>query len=164
MATPRITIWAISILVAGGLAFGSYTLVTRSQEKECGLCRRPLRRELAVTAEIGGARRRVCCPRCAITEGNQQKKSVRLIQVRDYPTGNALDPAKAFYVDGSRAMACDHDAMMMDESKHGASLTFDRCSPGTFAFARKQDADAFVAQNGGAMLTLEQLMSEVRYK
>ena len=46
-------------------------------------------------------------------------------------------------------MACSHDAMHMDEMKHGEDLAFDRCSPGAFAFAKKEDAEAFVAQNGG---------------
>jgi nitrous oxide reductase accessory protein NosL len=41
-------------------------------------------------------------------------------------------------------------------------VTFDRCSPGAFAFARKEDAQAFIAQNGGQLLSLEQLLGEAK--
>ena len=41
----------------------------------------------------------------------------------------------------------------MDEMKQAEQLAFDRCSPGTFAFATREDAEAFVAQNGGRFLT-----------
>ena len=115
-------------------------------------------------AEVGGQRRHVCCARCAITEALQEKKPVRLIEVRDYPTGAILKPERALFVDGSRAMACDHDMLRMDQTKQPQELAFDRCSPGTFAFSRKEDADAFVAQNGGVVKTLPQLLSEVRFK
>jgi hypothetical protein len=152
------------VAVAAVLSFGWYFAMHRSLEKECGLCGRPLRKELTVIAEVGGLRRHVCCARCAITEANQEKKPVRFIEVSDYPTGTSLSPERAFFVEGSRAKACEHDMMKMDEMKQPQELAFDRCSPGTFAFARKQDADAFIAQNGGTVLTLQQLMSEVRFK
>jgi hypothetical protein len=152
------------VVIIGVLSFGWFYTMHSSQDKVCGLCGRPLHKELTVIAEIGGQRRNVCCARCAITESNQEKKPVRLIEVRDYPTGATLKPDGAFFVDGSRAKACDHDMMMVDQMKQPQQLAFDRCSPGTFAFARKQDADAFIAQNGGAVLTLQQLMNEVSFK
>jgi nitrous oxide reductase accessory protein NosL len=52
----------------------------------------------------------------------------------------------------------------MGEHKNMPDMVFDRCSPGTLAFASKPEADAFVAQNGGAVLSFNQLMSEARYQ
>jgi hypothetical protein len=52
--------------------------------------------------------------------------------------------------------------MRMDEMKHGEDLAFDRCSPGAFAFAKKEDAEAFIAQNGGQILSMEQLLGEAK--
>jgi hypothetical protein len=163
MAAHRYRLWILGVVVTAVLSFGWYYAMHSALEKECGFCGRPLKKDLTVIAEVGGHRRHVCCARCAITEANQEKKPVRYIEVRDYPTGAALNPEKAFFVDASRAKACDHDMMMMDQTKRPQELAFDRCSPGTFAFARKEDADAFIAQNGGTILTLQQLMSEVRF-
>ena len=164
MAAHHYRSWILGIVLISAAAFAWYSALDRLSAKQCGLCRRPLRKELTVIAEVGGKRRHVCCARCAITEANQEKRPVRFIEVRDYPTGAALKPERAFYVDGSRAMACDHDMLRMDQTKEPQELAFDRCSPGTFAFSRKEDADAFIAHNGGVVKTLTQLLSEVRYK
>ena len=117
-----------------------------------------------VTAEIGGKTAEVCCARCAITEANQEHKPLRLLEVHDYPTGKAVVPEKAWFVEGSRAMACMHDAMRMDDMKGTDELTYDRCSPGTFSFQNKPDADAFIAKNGGSVVSYSQLMSEARFQ
>ena len=87
---------------------------------------------------------------------------MRFISVRDYSTAKMIDPAQAYYVNQSRALACSHDTMHMDEMKRGEDLAFDRCSPGAFAFAKKEDAEAFVAENGGQILSMEQLLGEAK--
>jgi hypothetical protein len=152
------SIYGVAILAV--LALGG-TLAYRSIQHRtatfCGYCQRPISPRLAVMAEIGGETRRVCCARCAVSESVQEKKRVRLISVTDYTTGVTLDPAKAWFVDGSRAIACNHD-MSMDESKHPQQLAYDRCSPGAFAFARKADAEAFIDKNGGVLLDLAGMM------
>jgi hypothetical protein len=61
-------------------------------------------------------------------------------------------------------MACDHDAMRMNEMKGTDPMAYDRCSPGTFSFADKQVADAFVTQNGGSVISFTQLMSEAKFQ
>ena len=165
MTSRRNTFVVFGSAVILVLAFSWYFTTHRPLEENCQFCRRPLKRELVVTAEIAGKEMHVCCTRCAITEANQEKKPLRLVEVRDYPTGNAVEPEKAVYVENAHAIACDHDAMkMINEMKQTETLAFDRCSPGTFAFARRQDADEFVARNGGKILTLAQLMSEVKAK
>ena len=87
-----------------------------------------------------------------------------LIEVHDYRTGKGILPANAWFVEGSRVIVCEHGMANMGEHKNMPDMVFDRCSPGTLAFASKPEADAFVAQNGGAVLSFNQLMSEARYQ
>jgi hypothetical protein len=164
MNTQRLALAGVLLVVAGAAGFGWYRFAVRPAPVVCGYCNRQLHSNLTVTAEIAGKRAQVCCARCAITEANQQRKPLRLITVHDYRTGRAIEPANAWFVEGSRAMACDHDAMRMNEMKGTEELAFDRCSPGTVAFLKRQDADDFTSQNGGAVLSLGQLMSEAHFQ
>ena len=111
-----------------------------------------------VIAEIGGRREHVCCAHCAVTEGIQEHKRVRLIEVTDYTSGRKLDPGGAWYVDGSRIVACTHDMTRMGEMKEIQQAEFDRCSPGTFAFGTREEAKGFVAKNGGSIRSMEELL------
>lgn len=149
-----------TVVVIAMLAVGGYEWNQSRNPQVCGFCRRPLQDKLWVLAEVGGQRRRVCCPQCAVSEARQEQRAVRLIMVHDYISGREIDPQQAWYVNGSRAVACSHDGMRMDEMKRSEALAFDRCSPGAFAFAKKEDAQVFVTQNGGQLLTLEQLLGE----
>jgi hypothetical protein len=164
MKTRRIVLTGILLIVAGAAAFGWFRFVAYPTPVVCGYCNRPLHANSMVTAEIAGKRTQVCCARCAISEANQQHKPIRLIEVHDYRTGKGLSPANALFVEGSRVIVCEHDRSHMGEHKDMPDMVFDRCSPGTLAFASKQDADAFVAQNGGTVLSFNQLMSEAHYQ
>jgi hypothetical protein len=89
---------------------------------------------------------------------------VRLIEVTDYVSGQSLNPQEAWYVDGSRVVACEHKMTRTDEMKQPGQLMFDRCSPGTFAFRERTAADAFAADNGGVVLGMAQFLGEVQPK
>lgn len=151
-----------TLIVLALLAVGGYEWKQSRTPEACGFCQRPLHDKLWVIAEIDGQRRRVCCPQCAVSESRQEQKPVRLVMVHDYVSGREIDPQQAWYVNGSRAIACSHDGMRMDEMKHGESLAFDRCSPGAFAFAKKDDAISFIARNGGQLQSLQQLLGEAQ--
>lgn len=151
-----------TLVVLALLAVGGYEWKQSRTPQVCGFCQRPLYDKLWVIAEIDGQPRQVCCPQCAVSESRQEHKPVRLVMVHDYVSGRELDPQQAWYVNGSRAIACSHEGMRMDEMKHSETLAFDRCSPGAFAFATKDDALSFIAQNGGQLLTLQQLLGEAR--
>ncbi len=155
-----IAVVVLLVIVAGLLISGEW-LVKRRSETVCGFCNRPIQPNLGVIAEVGGRQRRVCCARCAISEARQEGKPLRLISVTDYASGKPIAPASAWYVEDSRVVACNHDMAMMDEMKHAQPLSFDRCSPGTFAFAQLEDAQAFVANNGGVVRRLEEMLGEV---
>ena len=148
------------IVVLAMLGLGWYEYREFRTPQSCGFCQRPLQDRLRVVVEIGGQRKEACCPQCAVSESRQEHKAVRFISVRDYSTAKVIDPAQAYYVNQSRALACSHDGMHMDEMKHTEDLAFDRCSPGAFAFAKKEDAEVFIAQNGGQILSMEQLLAE----
>ncbi len=151
-----LTLVALAALLAGG-----YSLMKHRDEAVCGICQRHIHPEARVIADIGGHRRTVCCAHCAITEGRQEGQPVRLIEVTDFPTGQRLKPEEAWYVDGSRVVACEHDMAKMNEMKQAAQVSFDRCSPGTFAFRDRKAAEDFVAANGGVVLRLPDLLREV---
>lgn len=159
--TKRTWITTAVLVVMAGLVAAGYRVMANREETFCGFCHRDIHPNSKVVAEIDGRRRTVCCARCALNEGLQEKKPVRLISVTDYVSGGSLAPEKAYFVDGSRKVLCAHDAAMVDESKHVEQMTFDRCFPGTYAFARREDAEAFVRENGGTVLQLEKLMQEV---
>lgn len=151
---------AVLVVLAGLVAVG-YRVMANREDTFCGFCHRSIHLNTKVTAEIDGRRRTVCCARCAISEAYQEKKPLRLIAVTDYVSSKSLDPEQAYFVDGSRKVLCAHDEAMVDESKHAQQMTFDRCFPGTYAFAHREDAEAFVQENGGTVLRLQKLMQGV---
>ncbi len=152
----------LALLVLAGLFAGGYSLVHRRSETVCGFCQRHINPRSRVVAQVGAERRTVCCAHCAVTEARQQHQPLRLIEVTDYPTGSKVNPEQAWYVDGSRVVACEHDMARMDVTKHAEQLAFDRCSPGTFAFRERKAAEAFVEQNGGVLRRLPELLAEAQ--
>ena len=164
MNMRRVAFVLILLVVAGAVTFGWYKYVAHPASVACGYCSRPLHANLAVTAEIAGKRTQACCPRCAISEANQEHRSLRLITVHDYASGRPISPDGAWFVEGGSVMACEHESMPMNEMKGTDAMAFDRCTPGTFAFGERKEADGFVAKNGGSVLSFAQLMSEARYQ
>ncbi len=151
----------VLLAIVGGLLIAGEWSLHRRAEEVCGICERHINPQAGVIAEIGGRRHHVCCAHCAVTEGLQEHKPVRLIEVTDYNSGHKLDPSRAWYVDGSRIVACTHDMTRMNEMKQVERAAFDRCSPGTFAFASRWEADAFAVKNGGAVRNLEEMLAGV---
>ncbi len=158
----KVSIAALVLLamVGGLLVAGNWSLHRRSEEV-CGICARHISSQAGVIAEVGGRRYHVCCAHCVVTEGLQEHKPVKLIEVTDYNSGRKLEPSHAWYVDGSRVVACTHDMTRMDEMKQVERTSFDRCSPGTFAFASREDAEGFAAKNGGAVRNLDEMLAGV---
>ncbi len=158
----KISIAAIVLLVivAGLLLAGRWSVHETSHES-CGICQRHINPQAGVIAEIGTRRVHVCCAHCAVTEGRQEHKPVRLIEVTDYNSGRKLDPARAWYVDGSRVVACTHDMGRMNEMKQMEMTAFDRCSPGTFAFDSREAAYVFSAKNGGTIHNMQEMLAGV---
>ena len=130
MNLRRIALIAIFLAVVGSAGFAWFRFIAHPKPVACGYCNRPLHARLSVTAEIDGKRAEVCCARCAIAEANQQQRPLKLVAVHDYLSGRSISPAGAWFVEGSRTMACDHDAMRMNEMKGTEELAFEQISPG----------------------------------
>jgi hypothetical protein len=151
----------MSIVVLALLATGGYWLLQRTATAECKVCRREIHAAARAVIEVDGKQEVVCCVRCAITLDEQEQKPVRLVEVTDYIRHTALAPKDAFYVEGSRIVLCQSHEQHMDETKHAQARVFDRCEPSVYAFARKEEATAFAAENGGEVLGLAELMKEI---
>ena len=159
--TKRAWIATVALVVVAGLVAAGYRLMADREAAFCGFCHRSIHANTKGIAEIDGRRRTVCCARCAISEAYQEKKPLRLVAVTDYISGKSLNPDQAYFVDGSRKVLCAHDEAMVDQSKHVEQMTYDRCFPGTYAFAHREDAEAFVRENDGKVLQLQKLMQGV---
>ena len=150
------------LLIVGGLLVAGNWSVQRRERKFCAICQRPVSPKLGVVAIIDGKERRVCCARCAVTEAQQEKKPLQLKSVTDFVSGRSINPSEAWFVEDSRAMACDHDMAMTDQNKQPLQMTFDRCAPGAFAFSSEQQARSFIQENGGIIRRLPELAKEVQ--
>jgi nitrous oxide reductase accessory protein NosL len=159
--TKRALITIAVLAVLAGLVVAGYRSMANREAAFCGFCHRSIQANTKVIAEVDGRRRTICCARCAISEAYQEKKPLRLIAVTDYVSSKSLNPEQAYFVDGSRKVLCAHDEAMVDESRQTHEMTYDRCSPGTYAFAHREDAEAFVRENGGTVLQLQKLMQGV---
>ncbi len=159
----KISVSAIALLVvvAALLATGSWSVRRHEEETTCGICARHINPKSGVIAEVGGVRHHVCCAHCAVTEGFQEHKPVKLIEVTDFGSGRKLDPTSAWYVDGSRIVACTHEMTRMNEMKQVEQAAFDRCSPGTFAFASEGEARTFAKNNGGKVMSMGEMLAGV---
>jgi hypothetical protein len=150
-----------SIVVLALISAAGYWLLQRTLPAECKVCHREIHAAARAVIEVDGKRETVCCVRCAMTLDEQEQKPIRLVEVTDYVRRTPLRPNDAFYVEGSRIVLCQSHEPHVDETKHPQERVFDRCEPSVYAFARREEADAFAAENGGAVVRLDQLMKEI---
>ena len=148
------------IALLGAIAVGAWYVLVDRPPADCQICGRPIHTTMDTVAEENGKKLYACCPRCAITLAVQTGRHVRLVQVTDFDTRKALDPAKAYYVEGSQVNVCSSPQMMPGQERVPYERTFDRCSPSVIAFATEDEARAFIIKNGGALKRLDQLMQE----
>jgi nitrous oxide reductase accessory protein NosL len=110
--------------------------------KECRLCgmdRIAFARSRMLITYVDGTTTGVCSLHCAIEEIEQNKdKQVKSLQVADYMTKELIDAGTATWVIGGK--------------KSGGMN-----SPAKWAFAREEDAQRFVQENGGAVTTYDRL-------
>ena len=151
----------MSIVVLALLSAAGYWLLQQTEPGVCKVCRREIHAASRAVIEVDGKQEAVCCVRCAMTLDEQEKKPLRLVEVTDYISRRPLAPKDAFYVEGSRVVLCMSHEVHMDETKHAQARIFDRCEPSVYAFARREEAESFAAQNGGVVLSLGELMQEI---
>src|SRR3989338_5087993 len=161
MPRSKATAFLLSGLVVATLAVGGYWLLQRTQPATCRICQRPIHAEARAVIEVDGKREPVCCARCALTLQQQEHRPVRLVEVTDYVSRASLAPESAYFVEGSRIVLCEKHEPLLDQTKHPYPRVFDRCVPRLYAFARREEAEAFAARNGGTVQRLPELLEEV---
>ena len=150
-----------SFLVLAAIGTGGFLFLHTTEPRLCPICQRSIHEHSSAVVVIDKKRVTVCCIRCGITHNFQVGKPGEVVAVTDFQSNKSLNPSSSFYVEGSQVSMCDpHDSNLMDETKHPYSRTFDRCEPSTYAFARKEDAEAFERANGGKILSWEELKKE----
>jgi hypothetical protein len=154
-----------AILLSGfllaGLASAGIWLIRQTRPEECVFCRRPIHVRARAEVLVDNRRQSACCVRCALTEARQTGKPIRLLEVTDYATNKTLAPESAYFVEGGRVVLCEpHDHDVLDEAKRPVGRVFDRCEPSAYAFARREDAEAFRRDNGGVLLRWQDVLKE----
>ncbi len=164
MSAKRIATAFLSVLFLAGLSLGGYWLVRKSEPDRCPICQREIHVKSHAVMELGGHVQRACCATCALTLGRQLNQPVRLTEVADYTTERPLQPEDAYFVQGSQVILCEHHEPLLTQDKQPSDRVFDRCEPSIFAFARREEAEAFATRNGGMILRLPQLVQEFARK
>lgn len=156
----------LSVLIGLGmvivLAAGSWYLLHHQGHKVCPLSGRPIQPQTRALVMIGGKRYETCCVRCAIIEARQTGKQLCVVEVADFENSKLMDPAKAWYVEGSSVNFCTRMAPAETASGKGTPYlrAFDRCSPSILAFPNEKSARAFIVQHGGVLKRLDDLLKE----
>lgn len=155
-------VFGASVMIA--LALGGWWLVRQHSARVCPLSGRVIHKQTRAFVTIGSRDYETCCLRCALIEARQTGKRLRVREVADFDTSRLLDPAKAWYVEGSDVNLCMRTTPgAQNPSGHGVYLRmFDRCSPSVLAFKDETGARKFMAQHGGALQRLDDLLREVR--
>ena len=159
--TTKVVTLSLSILFLIGIAGAGYWMLEETKPSTCPICARSIHPHSSAAVVIDKKTVRVCCIRCGITHNFQVGKPGEVVQVTDFVSDKPLKPATAFYVEGSQVSMCDpHGSSLIDQTKHPFDRVFDRCEPSTYAFAKRADAESFVRNNGGKLLTWEELKKE----
>ncbi len=161
----RALTFILSALFLGAIAAGGFWVLQKSKPEVCPICQRSIHAHSSAVALTDQKRVRVCCIRCGITHNFQVGKPGDVVEVTDFLSDRAMKPSDAFYVEGSRVSLCDpHGSGLIDQTKHPYHRIFDRCEPSTYAFAKREDAERFARENGGALLRWDDLRKEGQAK
>ena len=157
--------FVLSGLFLVALAVGGSWLLWKTRPQMCPICERNIHAPARAVVQFDGWRAPVCCIRCGLTHNVQAGKPGHVVEVTEFHSLRPLKPESAFYVEGPRFSLCDpHESPLLDETKHPYGRVFDRCEPSTYAFARREDAEAFARESGGLVLRWVDLTKEVETK
>lgn len=154
----------LTVFVAGVvLVATTWHLINHRRANVCPFSGREIHPQTRTLVNIDGKNYETCCVRCAIIEAQQTGKPLRVLKVADFQTSKLLSPTDAWFVEGSEVNLCmsmSHAA----ESPGRESVYirgFDRCTPSTLAFSNERQAREFIAQHGGSLKRLDDLLHEV---
>lgn len=152
--------WLGAILLAAvvlSLAYASWKASRSAREHFCAACQRPIHDRARTVALAASRRQQFCCPACALTAGHQTGAAVRIIELTDYETGVAVNPAEAYIVRDSDVNLCMQSHGPVDQDKQPTVTHFDRCTPSLIAFARLEAAARFLTGHGGRIVRFSNL-------
>lgn len=150
--------WAAALLLVVAFLAGC-------AEPSCSACGRAECGALAFEVEWPSGRvERTCCPRCGLHVLAASKERPAALRVRDFDDGRPIDPATAFFVEGSDVAPCSRHGADPPKDPRGCCLKtdYDRCLPSLLAFAREDRARAFLGEHGGDLRTFASLREEAR--
>ena len=160
MNGKNLLIGSVALVLVAALAATWFLLLERPPEI-CELSERRIHENMRTVVRIDGHKVHACCPRCPMTVARQTGAKVEFVRVTDYVTSRALNPKDAFYVSESRITVCRAPRIKLDEARTPYVQLFDRCGPSLLAFALADEARAFMAENGGSLKRLPDLMREM---
>ena len=144
-------------LLALAFGYAGWRGFRASDAQECYACKRPVHAHSKTIAIVNGKARTYCCPACALSEGQQEGKPVRVTELTSFVTGAILAPDSAYVVKGSDVNMCMTSHEMIDPDKRAAGVHYDRCAPSLLTFAKKTEAVAFAGEHGGDVMPFKEL-------
>ena len=144
--------------VAIAVGYAGWTIYRENRTEFCEFSGRPIHPQTKTVVLMDGEKKTLCCPACVLTARAQTGKTIQFIELTDFETGKTLAPEDAYVVRGSRVNLCVTQHMLMEETKQAAPMDFDRCMPSLVAFARREAADHFLQENGGTLISFQELI------
>ena len=124
-------------LLAFGFAFAQDDIKKHPACKYCGMDRQKFAHSRFFVENEDGSTEGTCSIHCAAIDfALNIDKTPKVMQVGDFNTKNLVDAEKAFWVLGG-----NKPGVMTKRAK--------------WAFAKKEDAEKFIAENGGALIPFE---------
>lgn len=153
---------ALSIVVAAALAFGALRLVGNREGELCSACARSVHAHSRSVALVNGKRQAYCCPACALSEKQQSKSPVELIELTDHNTGATLNPTSAYLVRDSDVNECLRHEPTLSDNKQPMHSHYDRCAPSIVAFRTSAAAQSFVQEHGGQIVRFPEVAAQLQ--
>jgi hypothetical protein len=162
MRTKTIVAGIIALAVVIGALSAAWYLTHQRPPEYCQLSDRPIHPHMLTVVRVKDKKRYACCARCALTYQEQTGIPTDIVEVTDYISGRPLDATKAYFASGSRVEPCCPPPINREEGRMPYMRMFDRCSPSLLAFADRNEAQAFIAKNGGTLTTLSELENQAK--
>jgi hypothetical protein len=148
-----------SIALGTCIVYAAIHVYRSSQAEECYACQRQIHAHSRTLAVDKGKARVFCCPACALSEHEQERKPIGITELTDFLTGAKLLPDRAFLVKGSDVNMCAHKHELLDAQKRPAEVRYDRCAPSLLAFGDRGEAVKFTREHGGEVVPFGEIVS-----
>jgi len=152
----------VSLLAVGASIYFLYPGI-RSTDGKCKLCAEEIHKGMGYTLILsGGGKTKTCCPACGLHLHVHDPGNVASAWATDYATGEPIEAAQAFYLEGSNVHHCDPERMMRNEVGGVYTMDWHRCDPSLVAFGSRQSAAVFQVQHGGRIMSFDEAKEAVK--